>query len=423
MRNIFKTVFAALLIAGLSLGLYSNGLNLNGMGTRAISMGGAFVGISNDYSAVFWNPAGLTQMDKSTLSVFSSFIMPTGTYTYAPAGINIETEKKTFPTPAFAYINPVSDKLTFGLAAYATAGSGATWDGSKLIPFNTYFGMGDTKAYEWSSKVGAFTFSPIIAYKLSDTFSIGGTLNVVYGLLDMKREAGGQYTESLNGIGFGATFGAMFKPSDKFSFGVTYKTPQKIKLTGTVDMPGLAAIPGMPTSSGATREITWPMWVGAGVAFTPTKKLTIAFDVQYTNWKKLDTIKISYDEAFWKVNMGTGSVEDNSAFELNWEDAIQYRVGFEYLLSDTFAVRAGYYYDPAPSPATTLNILLPSITYNVFTAGIGYITDSISLDIGVEYLKGTDRDADMAGVMAGTAMPGTHGMDMIVPSIAFTYKF
>ncbi len=423
MRNIFKTVLAVLLIAGLSLGLYSNGLNLNGIGTRAISMGGAFIGVSSDYSAVFWNPAGLTQLDKSSLSIFSSFIIPTGTYTYSPAGIDIETEKKTFPTPAFAYINPISEKLTIGFAAYATAGAGATWPGDKLAVFNTYAKKGDLTAYKWSSKVGAFTFSPIVSYKLSDTFSIGATLNVVYGLLDMEKEAGGQYTESLNGTGFGATIGAMFKPSDKFSFGITYKTPQKVKLTGTVEMPGLAAIPGMPTSSNATREVTWPMWLGAGIAFTPNDKLTIAFDVQYTNWKKLDTIDMTFDEAFWKVNMGSGSIEDNAAFELMWDDTIQYRFGFEYLLSDSFAVRAGYYYDPAPAPATTLNILLPSITYSVITAGIGYKTDSISLDVGVEYLKGTDRDADMAGVMAGTAMPGTHGMSMIVPSVSFTYRF
>ncbi len=422
MRNIFKSVFTVLLISGLSLGLYSNGLNLNGMGTRAISMGGAFVGVSDDYSAVFWNPAGLTQIKKSSISVFSSFIMPTGTYTYAPAGIDIETEKKTYPAPALVYVNPISEKLTVGFGAYATAGAGATWDGSKLVPFNTNLGLGDTKAYKWSSKVGAYTFSPMIAFKLSDTFSFGATVNVVYGLLDMEREAGGQYTESLNGTGFGATLGLMFKPTDKFSFGLSFKTPQKIKLTGTADMPGLAFF-GMPTSSNATREITWPMWIGAGVAFTPNDKLTVAFDVQYTNWKKLDVVKMSFDQPLWKVNLGTGSVEDGSAFELNWKDAIQYRFGFEYKLSESFALRGGYYYDPDPAPATTLNILLPQITYNVFTVGFGYNTDSISFDVGLEYLSGKDRDAALAGVLAGTAMPGTHGMSMLVPNAAFTFRF
>jgi long-chain fatty acid transport protein len=33
-----------------------------GVGTRAISMGGAYVGVSDDYSAIYWNPAGLGQI-------------------------------------------------------------------------------------------------------------------------------------------------------------------------------------------------------------------------------------------------------------------------------------------------------------------------------------------------------------------------
>ena len=36
--------------------------NQSGFGTRALGMGGAFVSIANDYSAVFWNPAGLVQI-------------------------------------------------------------------------------------------------------------------------------------------------------------------------------------------------------------------------------------------------------------------------------------------------------------------------------------------------------------------------
>ena len=36
--------------------------------TRPSAMGGAFVGVANDVNSVFWNPAGLTQMEKRELS-------------------------------------------------------------------------------------------------------------------------------------------------------------------------------------------------------------------------------------------------------------------------------------------------------------------------------------------------------------------
>ncbi len=427
MRNMFKVISIIVLMIGLSIGAYSNGLNLNGMGAKAISMGGAFIAVADDYSAVFWNPAGLTQMDKANLTVFSSIIIPTGTYQYAPAGIDMETESKMFPAPALTYYKPLSDKLVFGLTFYATAGAGAFWDGTPLVPFNTGFPL-NTKVYKWESQVGAFTASPVLAYKVSDAFSLGVTLNVTYGFLKMNREANGfQFTEDANGIGFGATIGAMFKPSDKFSIGLTFKTPQKIDLKGDIALEGLSSmvpIPGLSDSVETTREITWPMWIGAGVAFKPTDKLTIAADVQYTKWSELGEIHATTEDPMWSTTLPyVGKLIDGTTYELMWEDATQIRVGFDYKMSDTFSLRAGYYYDPAPSPDTTLNILLPSITYNVFTVGFGYHTEKLILDAGFEYLSGADRDASMEGVMAGSAMPGTHGMNMLVPTISLTLIF
>jgi hypothetical protein len=47
-----------------------NGSDLGmGVGARAIGMGGAFVAIADDPSATFWNPAGLTDIEGSQLSL------------------------------------------------------------------------------------------------------------------------------------------------------------------------------------------------------------------------------------------------------------------------------------------------------------------------------------------------------------------
>lgn len=39
-----------------------------GVGARALGMGGAYTGVANDYSALFWNPAGLAQMEYGEFS-------------------------------------------------------------------------------------------------------------------------------------------------------------------------------------------------------------------------------------------------------------------------------------------------------------------------------------------------------------------
>jgi len=46
--------------------LYGSGLGM-GIGARAIGLGGAFVSIADDPSAVYWNPAGLTDINQAQL--------------------------------------------------------------------------------------------------------------------------------------------------------------------------------------------------------------------------------------------------------------------------------------------------------------------------------------------------------------------
>ncbi|MBU0567282.1 hypothetical protein KJ693_09645 [bacterium] len=45
-----------------------------GVGARALGMGGAFVGLADDASALYWNPAGTSQLNQKEL--FFAYIMP-----------------------------------------------------------------------------------------------------------------------------------------------------------------------------------------------------------------------------------------------------------------------------------------------------------------------------------------------------------
>lgn len=54
-----------------ALRLGSSGI---GVGARAIAMGGAYTGVASDYSAIYWNPAGLAQMQYSEFSAGLSYL-------------------------------------------------------------------------------------------------------------------------------------------------------------------------------------------------------------------------------------------------------------------------------------------------------------------------------------------------------------
>jgi len=59
-RIFFSSITLLCFLSPLAL---ANGLNLNSLGTRALTMGGAFVGLADDFSAIYWNPAGIAQFD------------------------------------------------------------------------------------------------------------------------------------------------------------------------------------------------------------------------------------------------------------------------------------------------------------------------------------------------------------------------
>ena len=414
MKTLVRLSLAVILAVGLTTGLFANGLNLNGNGSKANAMGGAFVGLANDFSAAYWNPAGLAQMTKASFSLYGADILPFGTYTREARAIDAKSTFKHYLIPALGYFQPIGDKLVVGIYLNAPSGAGAEWDGADLANIT------GIPTYNWKSKLGIFTLSPSIAYKVSDKIMLGATLDINYGMLEMAQAIpwalspySSQYSEDLKGWAVGGTFGLLVKPVKQFSFGVTYKLPFTAKLKGDVTIPAAVGF-GLPTTDTGTRTATWPSWLAAGIAVKPTDKLTFTADVQYTNWHILQTIPVTFANTQWQANLAPGA-----AYELLWKDTTQFRFGVEYLASKSLALRAGYYFDPNPGPPETQNILLPEFKYNWVTAGFGYMSEKIVIDFSVEYGKG----ADISVQEGKGAMPGTHGMTIVAPSLSFTYKF
>ena len=425
LKNMIPVLLVLLLTPIIASG---NGLNLNGVGSKAIGMGGAFIGLADDYSAVFWNPAGLTQIKGTSFSVFVIDVIPSASYKLDAYGIDATSVTNHYISGAVAAFFDIGTKLKVGIFGDVPSGLGSEWDGSDLLPFSGTTGT----QFEWMSKIGVFHFGPAIAYQLARTVSVGATVNFSYGMMDLKRPvdmldtSGGsavpgrdgimdtQYSEDSKGMGYGFTFGVLYRPSHTFGLGVSFKTRNTVKFSGTAENPTLGLM-AAPTTSDFDRDITWPIWVGGGIAIKPMEKLTVTADAQWTQWSaNQDVLVTDYKDASWR-----GALEPVDAHKLNlhWKDKLQIRFGAQYMISESFAVRAGYYNDPAPAPDETVNIILPSITYNVITIGLGWRTGSLQADLSFEYLMGKDRDI----APSTENMPGTHGMNMIVPNIAFTY--
>lgn len=420
-----------------STSLFANGLSLNSVGEKAVAMGGAFIGQADDLSAIYWNPAALANQE-SGFSVVIADIVPNGSYKadgtyfgYPAAALNIDAEIQTnhYVNPNM-FINYRRNKLALAFAIYVPAGLGAEYKGEDLL------GLSNGVEQKWLSKIAVINFSPAIAYDF-DKFQLGLAMNIMYGMFEINRPANVvmdtdndgipetptsfQYEEESNGLGIGGTLSGLFHINEKLSVGATFKTKSTVKMKGEASndaMAGLAA----PTETDFDREVAWPTWIGAGLSYQIMEKLRMNADVQYSAWSySSDKFTTEFDDATWAaVTAATG----DDTFVLEWEDAIQYRVGMEYMAKKCLALRGGYYYDPAPAPDEHMNILFPSSTNHVGTFGIGYSKSKFELDFALEYLFGAERDIDanIDGTEM-TNMPGKHMLNVFAFGMGITYRY
>jgi len=424
-------VFSLALLSSLALG---NGLNLNSFGSRAQSMGGAFVGLADDFSAIFWNPAGMGFFNTMRFGIYATDIIPSGTYGLTIPGlgqvVDAAAETKHYPGGLGAFYYPINPNLVVGLGVFTPSGLGSSWNGTDLVFLQTSGLISDSTPYLYSSKIGMVSIAPGVAYRIGDSLSIGATLNINYAMFTINQFAKfylttslGQYAEDDTGWGVGGTFGVLYKLKDSLSFGLTVKTPSKVTFNGTASISNFPAL-GLPGTSEVSRSITWPLLVQGGVAFKPAERLTVTADLQWTQWSTIKTIMSDYSNSLWALLMGAGGRDE---IILNWKDALQIRAGLEYMVTEAVALRLGYMYDPAPAPIETMNILLPSYNYNTITFGLGYTSGSLQFDIGVEYLMGQSRSLDFVTWFTDptyeNAMPGDFGMNILVPSASFSYRF
>lgn len=396
---------------------FGNGLSLNGLGSRAQTMGGAYVALASDYSSIFWNPAGLARTTGKTFGFCAADVLPHGTYE-AGSVVEAKTLVKNYLTGMAAYAQPVSSRLVVGVGIFAPSGLGIAWDGAALAALS-----GGSTMMEWSNKIGLVTLAPSAAYRLSDKLSVGASLNLSLGSMALSTYAGSyagvdldQYSETESGFGLGATFGVQYQPLPMLRLGLVYRTASRVRMSGRAEI-SLLEYMGLPAESDVERTFTWPGWLAGGLAFMPNDKLTVSADVHYTNWAKVQSIDASFENSLWAQLMAAAGRDSTPTL---WRDAVQVRLGAEYLVSPALAVRGGWYSDPSPVPDETMGLLLAGFDFNVLTFGLGYQIKDLSLDFGLEYLIGAKRTI-AAGLPEAT--PGVYGMKALVPTFSAQYRF
>jgi long-chain fatty acid transport protein len=268
----------------------------------------------------------------------------------------------------------------------------------------------------------AIFVQPTISYKIGENLGIGAGVVYSFGSVNLQRsipiqdQQGNDGQAELDGKanGWGFNAGIYYKPSDKFSVGLTYRSKVEMKMEdgdATFQVASSLASRFPNTTFDATLPL--PSNITLGFGFMPTENLTIAADIQRVNWSAYDKLRFDYG-----ASINNATFTENAR---NYEDVFIYRLGAEYKVTDAFALRAGGYFDNTPVPDGYLTPETPDANAIGLSTGIGYaISEKLQLDASFLYISKKER-TDLSDLSGGIG--GTYKTNVYIPGLAVSYKF
>lgn len=434
-RIIFVGVFA-LLLSCCSQNAFAvdNGVyKLEIPDAAAVGMGGAFTGDADRPSAVYYNPAGITQMG-TEISAGFTFLQPE--IEYKPlSGNAVEMNRDDYVFPNVYVSTPIiKDKLYIGIGENSDFGSGNDWSGKGLYSF--------TAPYMEKDSMSNQDYMLVAAYKINDQFSFGaGAIDDQSEVEDYKliNQLDGNIANALfkaNDNAWGYTLAGMFKLNDQNQFGLTYKSPIHHTYEGELYLQNLDSGPldlapvfgGTSTTTKAVQKLTMPQSVTLGYSVKPTSKLKINFDLEWTDWSNTKQEITSFPNATTLQQTVLGLA--NPAQPRDWTSVWSESIGAEYSLTDRFRIRAGYVHHQTPVPEATFDTQFPDSDSNSYTAGFGFdITKNITVDVGYVAVFYVARNvvntvgSELNPIGDSVNLSGKYREFINIASASLTYKF
>lgn len=385
-------------------GLWAGGWNNTLIGCRAIAIGGAFAGIADDTSAIFYNPAGLSFQQKNIAVSINGFnIWPTHEYSDS-RGYNLQS-KSTFSLPQVFFTFKASERLTLGFGAYTPyAGGGVEWNDSSL-------------GLQLKSTMGIISLTPTLAYQVSEKISIGFTLNLYRGIIEDTRtlqNIGTVKTEE-NGSGFSVGFGLMLKPTEKLRIGLSARGPAKMKLSGKTTVPMEIPVLGLFEANFLSEtQFNLPWDFSMGLSYKLSEKFLLSTNLQYTMWSALDNI-----EKTLKNIPGEG---DQKTIEpMNFKNILIWSVGAEYWVSPILALRGGIAVDHWATPEETLDFLNIDVDKFTLLGGIGYRSGRIQIDF--VFVKAMGKEREKVETIFGIPVTERYNLNTTILGLGITFSY
>jgi long-chain fatty acid transport protein len=392
----------ALMVVG-APAAYGAGFQLNEHAAAATGRMSAVVATIDDASAVFYNPAGLANIDGTSAMGGLALIGPRAEYkgpgldSTRPAGVSTVDQANglAFQPLPHAYVSrALSSKAFVGFGVYAPYGLIIDWSNNGTPGPNTTGPkaenfVGRTVAQEIDLKTVFIT--PAIALKLSDQVQVAVSVSLVPASVYLRRVLGAndngqvlfpaaQYGSegivelSGSAFGVGANAGIQVSLIDHLKLGFVFRSAVGLNFSGkaafNIPSTAPASIRANFPDGDINADLTLPHSFGLGVGWVQGP-LTVELTGNLTLWQSYDKLEVDF-----------ASMKPQPALisNYNWNAAPTIRLGGEYRLPDLLTLRLGVGYDWTPVPDSTIDPTLPDNNRFLISAGVGGKIGPVYLD-------------------------------------------
>lgn len=377
-----------------AFGLREQSATGQGLSFAGAASGGAGIG------SMFWNPATMTDQPGIQASGTGTFIVPyaklsniTGSgagYTLAGAAGASSTsgdEAMDAFLPAGYFSWQINDALWAGLSVNAPYGlttkPDANWSG---------------RTYNSTTSLRTMTFSPTLAYKINDAFSVAA--GITYMDLNARYTSGIPAVSSAtswnvlgidgSGSAWGYTLGATFKPTNTTEIGIGYRSEMRVDLKGDFFGGGpLYSLLGLPSAAVAKAyldvpiqaNLPLPQTVNLGIKQVVNAQWTVLAGLEWTNWSVLKSPLV--------LRQSNGAKHDlfSTGLPFNYKDGWYASLGAEYKWNPDLTLRAGLGYEWSPVKDSDRSARLPDNDRLWTSLGFGYkLNEQLNVDFGYTHI-------------------------------------
>ena len=361
----------ALIAAGImfcGVRTFGGAIDVPQMGARAAGQADAFSAQADDASAIFYNPAGLTQLTGTVITGGVTVFSPDWEFDSATG------QQKNMRLPSvLPDIYIVSDfgleNWRFGLGIDNPFGLNEDWGHhGPVTPLVT------------EAHLFTYNLAPSVAYQINDNLSVGVDLNVYWGDVELNRSVFiasglpmGHFHFRGQDAAIGATPGVMWKINEQNTLAVVYRSPFDMTYSGDarVKTRGLPEVGPSHTHV----KLNFPQQVTVAYAVRPIEPWKVEADIVWTDWDVVKDLTVS------STNPAFDQVQ-----KADWKSGFTYRAGTQYDLSEHWALRAGYAFGQRAVPGNTFSPLVPDSNYHLVSAGLGYTINNWSIDAAYQFI-------------------------------------